>query len=294
MVATSHFVSGVSKTVRRSSLVSAYGSGVAKRMILRRRETTATPAPKVSAPRGAFALVDGDRGNISAGERKGGGPTGATGAPVSSSGTRRSRTRPEALVRDALAASIPGARTEVCCSSGFVDVVTSEEIIEVKRAQLWKGGLGQVLVYSKDFPGLRPRLHLFGPRSYEHFALAHTACNLFGVSVTTEEGHAPPAAPGKETTAPSAAPKHAPSAMPKHAPSAASGHAPSVAPGNDAVLGAGNQKAKNNPSRPVIRLRRSPPPAVNGAPAKYRVPDGRRSWCGFGSACLAYVCGRSA
>ena len=109
---------------------------------------------------------------------------------------RRQRPKqiPEASVRDALAASIPGSATEVPCSSGFVDIVTPDELIEVKRAQLWKGGLGQVLVYSKDFPGLAPRLHLFGQKSYEHFALAHATCRMFGVAVTTDAGDAPPVA----------------------------------------------------------------------------------------------------
>jgi hypothetical protein len=108
---------------------------------------------------------------------------------------RAVKLRPEAAVRDALAASIPGSAREVPCSSGFVDIVTPTELIEVKRAQLWKGGLGQVLVYSKDFPGLSPRLHLFGQKSYEHFALAHATCVMFGVRVTTDEEHEAPPAP---------------------------------------------------------------------------------------------------
>ena len=81
------------------------------------------------------------------------------------------------------------------CSSGYVDIVTPSEVIEVKRAQMWKGGMGQVLAYSRDFPGLSPRLHLFGGRCDEHFGLAHTTCLMFGVTLTAEGGCSPPAPP---------------------------------------------------------------------------------------------------
>lgn len=189
MVATSYFISGAVRSSRRAGTVSASSSGVAKKMLLRNRSIAAKTPKPVAPPETCRAWKEG--------------PASAEGGLTSTAPTGRPRTRPEAGVRDALAASIPGARTEVPCSSGFVDIVTPSEIVEVKRAQLWKGGLGQVLVYSKDFPGLTPRLHLFGARSYEHFALAHTACEMFGVKVTTEEGHSRPApAPPEPAAAP--------------------------------------------------------------------------------------------
>jgi hypothetical protein len=90
----------------------------------------------------------------------------------------------EKRVRDRIAASIPGSRTEVACSSGFVDIVTPTEIIEVKRASLWKAALGQVLAYGQDFPDKKLRVHL-----YDHdplrFALAARTCETFGVTVTS-------------------------------------------------------------------------------------------------------------
>ena len=133
-------------------------------------------------------------------------------------------------MRDALAASIPGSAKEVPCSSGFVDIVTPSELIEVKRAQLWKGGLGQVLVYSKDFPGLAPRLHLFGQKSYEHFALAHATCVMFGVRVTTDEGH----------EAPQALPQAMPQALPQaRTPPEPKPLAPPQSPINDKHAGPG-------------------------------------------------------
>ena len=167
-----------------------------------------TPPPMIFNPVFQKERPDGaptgrsSRGNISAGTEMKENQPRATRGVVKRAYRRRyaggsgRKARGEAAVRDALADSIPGAETEVMCSSGYVDVVTPDEIIEVKRAQLWKGGLGQVLAYSKDFPGLAPRLHLFGPRCFEHFALAHTTCACFGVSLTTEGGHVPPVVSG--------------------------------------------------------------------------------------------------
>lgn len=96
---------------------------------------------------------------------------------------KRQRARHEFKIRDEIAAAHPGSRTEVQCSSGIVDIVTPTEIIEVKRAPMWKAALGQVLAYSSDFPRHAPRVHLFGPDA-EHFYVACVTCERFGVRVT--------------------------------------------------------------------------------------------------------------
>lgn len=97
--------------------------------------------------------------------------------------TKRQRIKHEFKVRDALAAAYPGSRIEVPCSSGIVDVLTDKELIEVKRAPMWKAALGQVLAYSSDFPRHRPRVHLFGPDA-QHFYVAAVTCERFGVRLT--------------------------------------------------------------------------------------------------------------
>ena len=102
-------------------------------------------------------------------------------------GARPRRRNSEAKVRDRLAGATPGSRTEVPCSSGVVDVVTPREIIEVKRAPMWKAAMGQVLAYSSDFPDKKPRVHLFGP-DVEHFRLAAVTCERFGVRLTATDG----------------------------------------------------------------------------------------------------------
>jgi len=96
---------------------------------------------------------------------------------------KRQRAKHEFKVRDALAAAYPGSRIEVPCSSGIVDVLTDKELIEVKRAPMWKAALGQVLAYSSDFPRHRPRVHLFGPDA-QHFYGAAVTCERFGVRLT--------------------------------------------------------------------------------------------------------------
>lgn len=322
MVATSYFVAGASRSSRRSCAIAASAAGVGKKMLLRNRPCIAPPSPKPAAAPETLCAWKAEGGKAVGGKAVSGKAEGgkAEGRKPASSGAggisaggesdggaervpapnpRRSRTRPEALVRDALAASIPGARTEIACSSGFVDVVTPDEIIEVKRAQLWKGGLGQVLVYSKDFPGLKPRLHLFGPRSYEHFALAHTACDMFGVSVTTEEGHS---RPSPSATVPGAAGCSGAAGSPIAPGDAGAAIAPGapIAPGAAECSGAAG--AAIVPGAPTFPGASKGPgaagaPTVPGAPVASgrtpRAPD-RRSWRAWGSLCLGYVCGRSA
>lgn len=54
--------------------------------------------------------------------------------------------------------------TEVATPVGFIDVVTDDEVIEIKYFQRWKQGLGQLLLYGISFPDKTRVLHLFGFR----------------------------------------------------------------------------------------------------------------------------------
>lgn len=56
-----------------------------------------------------------------------------------------------------------GARTEVICRVGRVDVMTNAEAIEVKSVNRWKHGLGQAVAYGAATKKI-PRLHLYGRR----------------------------------------------------------------------------------------------------------------------------------
>ncbi|AUF82158.1 hypothetical protein TetV_066 [Tetraselmis virus 1] len=99
--------------------------------------------------------------------------------------TKQKRTL-ESTVRDRLAKQLVGSRIEVPCSSGLIDIVTPTEIIEVKRAPLWKAAMGQILAYGEDFPKHKKRVHLFG-KDDQHYRLAAVTCERFGVALTMSE-----------------------------------------------------------------------------------------------------------
>ena len=44
----------------------------------------------------------------------------------------------------------------------YIDILTSTEIIEIKDGSKWKHGIGQLIVYSEEYPTHKKRLHLFG------------------------------------------------------------------------------------------------------------------------------------
>lgn len=52
----------------------------------------------------------------------------------------------ECSVRDALA-SLVGGETELRTPSDLIDVLSEQEVIEVKYCHAWKSGLVQVLAY---------------------------------------------------------------------------------------------------------------------------------------------------
>jgi len=98
----------------------------------------------------------------------------------------------EAQVRNRLATRLGAQdRCEYGVRCGRPDVSTDKEIIEVKRARLWKAALGQVLAYhfyAHDTHSIRPRIHLFGPRKEckRALTLARPVCQKHGVRITAE------------------------------------------------------------------------------------------------------------
>lgn len=93
----------------------------------------------------------------------------------------------EAEITDSLQKRL-GGLTEVSIPSGRIDLLTENEIIEVKRINDWKTTLGQILVYSGFYPEHRKRIHLFGRHSeLEKIPDIEAACLAFDVNVTAEE-----------------------------------------------------------------------------------------------------------
>ncbi len=77
--------------------------------------------------------------------------------------------------------------TEVRTSAGNADIVTPDEIIEVKEAKSWKHAVGQVLVYGTHISGKKKRIHLFRGNNKEDRTVIEKTCKKLRVTVTWEE-----------------------------------------------------------------------------------------------------------
>jgi hypothetical protein len=89
-------------------------------------------------------------------------------------------------IRQRLANQLQG-QSEVECRSGLIDVLTTDELIEIKHISKWKHALGQVLAYNIDHKKA-PRIHLFYERPEElaDLPLITEVCDQFNIKVTTE------------------------------------------------------------------------------------------------------------
>ena len=67
--------------------------------------------------------------------------------------------------------------------NGNVDLLTDNELIEIKVHENWKHGIGQLLAYSTQLRGHKLRLHLFDG---QHEKNIEDVCKEFSISVTWE------------------------------------------------------------------------------------------------------------
>lgn len=93
----------------------------------------------------------------------------------------------EKKIRDRLCAELDG-KPEVFGVYGAIDIVTNDEVIEIKYAPKFTHALGQVLGHFKTFPQKAKRIHLFGSDDEidEFVPLARKLCEDFDVKVTFE------------------------------------------------------------------------------------------------------------
>jgi hypothetical protein len=75
------------------------------------------------------------------------------------------RRQPERGVRDWLQSKI-GGQPEAPSPDGPIDLLTDEEVVEVKAAHNWKDGIGHVLVKARNYPDRYKCLLLFGETGY--------------------------------------------------------------------------------------------------------------------------------
>ena len=54
-----------------------------------------------------------------------------------------------------------GGEIEVETEDGFIDLLTATEIVEIKNGKNWKHAVGQILIYSMEYPNHKKRIHLF-------------------------------------------------------------------------------------------------------------------------------------
>ena len=77
-------------------------------------------------------------------------------------------------------------KEEVHTIGGNIDILTNNEIIEVKEVKMWKHALGQVLVYGHYYPSHQKRIHLYGETQESFLEMINSHCAKFNVTVTWE------------------------------------------------------------------------------------------------------------
>jgi len=76
-----------------------------------------------------------------------------------------------------------GGEIEVLIESGLVDLLTDNEIIEIKNGKNWKQAVGQILMYGLDFPKHKKRIHLF---DIEKDKKIEDKCKIYNIYVSYE------------------------------------------------------------------------------------------------------------
>lgn len=77
-----------------------------------------------------------------------------------------------------------GGKIEVKTDSGFIDILTDNQIIEIKNGKRWKDAVGQILMYSLDYPKHTKRIHLFDIDEDESI---QKKCELYKILITYEK-----------------------------------------------------------------------------------------------------------
>lgn len=76
-----------------------------------------------------------------------------------------------------------GGAMEVETKVGYIDLLTADEIIEIKEGKYWKHAVGQILMYAVEYPHHKKRIHLFHIDSCD---LIEEYCKLYDISVSYE------------------------------------------------------------------------------------------------------------
>lgn len=90
----------------------------------------------------------------------------------------------EAQIQAKLLSTIEGAKAEVSTPYGRIDILSSTQIIEIKRADKWKDAIGQIQAYSTAYPHHKKVIYLFGKTDRKADIIY--ACSLMDIEVVFE------------------------------------------------------------------------------------------------------------
>ena len=100
---------------------------------------------------------------------------------------KSNKKRNESYYRDKLAKSLDG-QTEVKVPFGRIDILTNNQIIEVKHIKKWNAAVGQIIIYGSHYPHHQKRIHLFGVENNSHkISMIQEQCRAQNIIITFEE-----------------------------------------------------------------------------------------------------------
>ena len=106
-------------------------------------------------------------------------------AQFQESGIKTFAKKRESLYAKDLAVALDGQR-EVKTLAGLIDILTTTEVIEVKKIGSWKHAIGQVLVYGDYYPSHQKRIHLYGETQESFLTMIRKHCEKRKILVTWE------------------------------------------------------------------------------------------------------------
>ena len=80
-----------------------------------------------------------------------------------------------------------GGEVEVMTPAGRIDLLTPQELIEIKSVKGWKGAIGQLMIYGYYYPSHQKRLHLFGSVHSESLKMIRTHCEQLRITLSVDE-----------------------------------------------------------------------------------------------------------
>jgi hypothetical protein len=75
-------------------------------------------------------------------------------------------------------------QTEVKTPVGYIDILTENEIIEIKQSSDWKHAIGQIISYGTYYPSHKKVIYLFG--MIDNIECIQNICDKYNIEVRTD------------------------------------------------------------------------------------------------------------